>query len=276
MTRGMKGQSKKIFSVVGAFVLGIAIIFITWKGGSLSNISSFKKEPVVSKTDLTVIPGNSKVEPSLNFWSSNNVTGNSAGTQVLSTSTTDILAYNLITNYANAQRNEGTTTLSDLQISAQAEALAQKVQLPSGPQYTSKNLIVSQDNSLAARTAYSQQTNALLNAFSTSQVNEDLDIIFANEATKSDAVKQAELAQNISHYEKLIRGLLAIKVPSGVTTFHLGLVQIFSDMEHSLSLMADIFNDPVKGLAAFTQYRTDIENLTKLTEDYQVTPPQKS
>lgn len=257
----MEGQYKKIFSIMGALIAGIVIIFFAVKSGSMSGLS-LPKSGGNDKGTLTSLPsadtGSKKM---LGIWSG------IAEPRDLSTTTTDALVYDLINNYTNATKSTG-AALTDAEITAQAQALAQKTQLPTGKQYKITDLNISMDNSPAARAEYAKAAGALIQTFITSQTKGDLVIVFASPDTMDDSTKGAELSQNISHYEKLVMGLLALKTPSSISKLHLGLIQAYSGMKNSVNLMLETFNDPVKGLAAFTQYRNAVESLTIVTAEY--------
>lgn len=260
----MEGQAKKLLSITIALLLGAGIILFAWKSGTLGDIS-FSKETTTSRNplSLSVLSQATTTKRTLGFWHDSGV-----ARDLSSDSVTDSLAYELITNYAQAQKTGTTTVLNSAQIDAQAQLLAEKAKLPPPPQYQLKNLNVSTDNSAAAIGAYGKTVNALILAFIASQKNSDLAIVFASPDTTDEATRQRELAENISHYETLKRGLLATKTPSSLGTLHLGLIQAYSNIQNGLEVMVNVFKDPMKGLSALTQYRNAVEDLTVLADEY--------
>lgn len=264
ITRRMEGQTKKLLSITIALLLGAGIILFAWKSGTLGDIS-FSKETTTNKDllPLSVLSPSTK-KRTLGFWK------NDLAARDLSTSTTDVLVYDLITSYASAKATTGTSTrLSSDEVTAQAQALAGKVKLPPGHQYKTGDLNIINDNSLESRILYAQKTSGLIRTFIASQTKGDLVIIFTSPNKEDTAARDAELEQNISHYKKLQQGLLGVAVPSNLAKLHLGLLQSYSNMQYALLSMKSVFNDPVKGLAALTQYRNAIEDLLTITKEYQ-------
>lgn len=269
IVRGMEGQFKKIFSIGGSLLLGALIIFLTWKGSALTNISFWgNNAPTQEKNVLSVVPGVLGTTRTLGTWR------NQEGARDLSTSTTDTLAYELIANYSNTQKAPG-VSLTDAEIEAQAQALVKKIAPSAGPRFTLANLTITSDTSIAARAAYLAAVAKLSQEFMTSQTKGDFIIIFEDPKKMDVSTKRIEIAKNIAHYETFKKGLLATRVPSDLAVLHLSLVQTYSDMQNSLSALVEIYNDPMRGLAGLTEYRGAIENITILAEKYQSLAIQK-
>lgn len=255
----MSSQFKKIFSVALALVLGLGIIFFAWgRGASLGNKVSF--EPTINseswKDSLLTSPQTSLAKIK-----------SVAQKEQEATTTTDIVGREFLVNYGIMLQSRATTTLSDADTATLAQMFTAKIEPAQRPQYTRKDLNISEDNSSEATTVYATSLTAALHIFSTSQTKSDLDIIFELPGEKDDQ-KLAELAQDISRYKKLERALLSLKTPSGVAPLHLRLVQSYANMGNDIKIMADFFNDPLKGLGALAQYRRETQTLGSLAEEY--------
>lgn len=247
MTRGMEGQFKKLFSIVGALLLGALIIFLAWAGGSLVGLPKVSQDEQ-EKSSLSVVPEVGNSIRTLGFWN------NEGRPRDLSTSTTDILARDLIINYSLFPRRPGATTLSSAEIELQAQALAEKVKLPPAKQYALSELNISNDNTTDSIFEYVMGVRSLVSVFFTSKKAGDLSIVFSSSPTISAEAKRKQLSQNIELYKILERGLLAIKVPSNISQSHLSLVQGLSNMKESLVTLSDTYEDPIKGVEALGLY----------------------
>lgn len=257
----MDQQVKKIFSVALSLLVGLGIIFFAWKGG-VPTSNKFSLDPAAGgtswKDSLSVVPQASSTE----------TLGVARGsTSVLATTTSDIIAREMLTNYALLARSNATTTLSDAEVQTLAQGLVEKVGIIQGKQYAAKDLKVSLDNSPAALATYSNEVVRIINILVASRTKGDLEVAFMDPRVDA-AAKRTALEQNAAHYEKLIRGLLNTKTPYGIAPLHLHLIQIYSDIETSVGVLADVYTDPIKGLAALGQYRKEVDDLVALSGEY--------
>src|SRR3990170_2575609 len=127
-----------------------------------------------------------------------------------------------------------TTTLSDAEAQALAQMLVEKIKLPQGVVYSTKNLVMSSDNSDSSFAAYAKRVGDIMQAFSTAHKTNELAIV-ANAITTKDEAELRGLAIIITEY----RGL------------------------------QKIISDPVIGLAAFTQYKKESNILRTIDAEYQ-------
>ena len=256
----MNKQFKKILSVTLALIVGFGIIFFAWKSTApAGNKVSF--EPAISgdswKGSLLAVPQTSSIK---------NLEQNVAGAEA--TTTTDIIARELLVSYALAQQNMSTTTLSDAEAQALAQMLVEKIKLPQGVVYSTKNLVMSSDNSDSSFAAYAKRVGDIMQAFSTAHKTNELAIV-ANAITTKDEAELRGLAIIITEYRGLQKSLLAVSTPSLVAPLHLRLVQSYSNIEAAIIGMQKIISDPVIGLAAFTQYKKESNILRTINAEYQ-------
>lgn len=260
----MVWQFKKIFPIFLALFLGVAVIIVAVKGGSIFGTTiSFttKKEDNSWKSALSIVPGDNsltRVEKGV-IKKEDSLSG--------ATTTTDILSQKIILEYAAFQRRTATTTLSDNDAETIATSLVQEVELPLGTEYQASDLNVSKDNSDVAIALYLKDLTTLMQTFSAAHKVSELDII--NDAiANDDAQKLQDLAPILTQYEKLKKGLLLLKTPSLMVPLHLRLVQSYSNIQSSIIVMQKIFTDAIQGLAGITQYQKEIEVLNTLETEY--------
>ena len=260
----MSGYNKKLFSIAIAFLAGIVVILFAWKGSTFFNIGVSKNTTDKEwKDSLSIIPQESTIQTLANHGGALAYTGSGGAT-----TTTDLLARNLLTSYALIQGNMATTTWSDTDADALAQILVKQIELPQGKQYVAGDIIVSTDNSPTALSIYSKEVSRILLASTASQKEGDTAIVFAVPG-KNDAQRKAAIEQLIARYKKLKRDLLAVKTPSEAVPFHLRLVQGYANIGDSIKIMPEIFTDPAKGFAALTQYKNEVAGLIILSKEFQ-------
>lgn len=256
----MDWQLKKIFSVLLALLVGVGVIFFALKSDTITYTGNTPGNDLW-KDALSVVPQADSLK-TVNA-SQNDLATNDA------TTTVDIVARNLLTNYALVQKSDmSTTTLSDANIKAIAQTTVGKIKLPEARQFTAKDLIISSDNSSAGIAAYMKEVGDLVKVFASSQTKNDIEVVFAIPKTGDDTKRLADIEKDISRYEKLIKGLLAVKTPSLITEPHLHLVQKYANIQAGIKPMADIFTDPLKGLAALAEYRGEIAEFNLIAKEY--------
>jgi hypothetical protein len=257
----MDSKFKKIFSVTLAIILGLGVVFFAWKSIlPASNKVSF--EPTISgdawKDSLRAVSlSNPVIRPStLQREQSKEAT-----------TTSDIIARELITNYFLLQQSRATTTLSDTDAQAFAQMLTEKINIPQVSVYTAKNILLSNDNSKVAIATYVKKISEVMQMFTTTRKTNEIDIFIEVLKTK-DTEKLKTFTQIIAEYKKLQKNLLAISTPSTLAPLHLRLIQSYSKIESAIVSMQKILNDPMLGLAAFTQYKKEIDVLNDIDAEY--------
>ena len=266
----MNQQSKKIFSIFLAVLLSIGIIYFALNKNLLSAAPHKSANPVVNPTNTLQVVSNGQssvtlpTTPSLAVASDSSIPSDAP----LGTTTTDLLARQLITNYAAFVQSTGTTTLSDADAASQAQVLANSIPISYGKRYQVADLNITNDNSRTAIIAYTAAMTKLISNFVTSQTNGDLQVALEDPGANG-AQRIFKLEQNIGHYETLIKGVLAVSTPSSLAAIHLQIVQDYSDMQNGLKIMEGIFDDPVKGLTGFKQYQEAAQDTLVAQTEYQ-------
>lgn len=257
--RIMDWQIKKTFSVLFAVLVGAGVILFAWKGDSVIYSGSVSGNSLW-KDSLKIIPQS-------NTLTTISSSQGSAGGEA--TSTADIVARTLLANYALAQSaNMSTTTLSDSDATAIARSAVSKIKLPQAVQYTIKDLVISGDNSAEALNTYVKTLTSLLQTFVSSQTKNDIAVAFTVPSSLDNSERLADIAKNIAHYTKLIKGLLSTKTPSSFAKPHLLLIQKYADIQANIQPMSEIFTDQVLGLAALAQYRNEISELPLIAAEF--------
>ena len=252
---------KKFLTVAIALVIGLTVVFFAWRANVLQK-NSVSFEPTISgdswKDSLLVVPS----------ASSSKVLGEAQKNSAVATTTTDLVARELLVNYAVLQQSTGTTTLSDADAQALASKLAKNIQTPQGISYSIKNISVSNDNSNSAFTLYLKEVNDAMKTFVTIHKTNEITIITDAVKTK-DSSKLKPLSSIISQYRNLQKNLLLIPAPSSIAPLHLRLVQSYSDTEASIVGMQRIITDPVIGLTSLEQYRKASADIESTAAEYQ-------
>ena len=251
----MNQQTKKLFSIALAVLIGLGIIFFAWKGVfTTGNKITF--DPTISgdswKDSLLVVS---------NAFST--TTKNISQKGADATTTTDLVAREILLGYATIA---GTTALGDVEAQAFAQELAEKLNAPKAKQYTLADIVVSNDNTPSANDAYAKKLIDTIDTFTSSRTKNDLEIVFSDPET--NLKRNAEIDKLLLSYEKLVRELLIIKTPSSIATLHLRLTQGYANIGANLETMAEVYKDPLKALNALNQYRKEIDELAMLSEEY--------
>lgn len=260
--RVMDQRLKKIFTVLFAILVGASIIFFAWRGGSVE----YKEDP--SSVESNAWKDSLSVVSQADFLKTLN---SSRGEDAVNTATTtlDAVSRELFINYTTAQRlNMSTTTLSDIEAKAIAQTAVDKIVLPKARQFTVKDLNISRDNSPAAIETYSKALGSITQAFAKAQIKTDIEVVFAVPKEGVDARRTSLIAEQSSHYDKFIKGVLSVKIPSLLAGPHLHLLQKYANIQVTIFPMAEIFTDSLKGLAALAEYRKEVAGLPSITEEY--------
>lgn len=262
----MDRQFKKIFSVLIATLVGAGIIFFTWRGVSTTYTETSASGNEWEKS-LAVVPQPSTLKT---ISAARSALGENDAT-----TTSDILARELLANYALVQKgNMSTTTLSEAETMAIAQTAISKIDLPQAKQYTVDDLLLSSDNSSTAIDRYMEEVGALVQTFTLSQTRNDIEVAFVKPGI-NDTKRQVGIQANIAHYEKLVKGLLSTKTPALLKVPHLDLIQKYANLQASIKPMAEIYTDPLKGLAALATYRKEVADFIVLANEYASYLPKK-
>lgn len=269
----MVRQFKKFFPIFLALFLGVAIIVVAIKGGSIFGTTISFTAPKEAddswKSALSVVPGNTSIA---------RVERGSAKVDepapYYATTTTDFISRKLVLDYMAFQRSSATTTLSDADAEAIADNLIQEVKLAPGTQYKLSDLNISGDNSDTANATYTKNVTDAMQDFITAHKTNELEVV-GEALTAKDGTKLQELVPIIAQYERLKKGLLAVKTPSAIAPLHLRLVQGYSNIQNSIVSMQKMFSDSVLGFAALAQYQNGLSAIDEIGTEYKnYTPAQ--
>jgi hypothetical protein len=86
--------------------------------------------------------------------------------------------------------------------------------------------------------------------------------IFSNFATTNNAALLSQLTENITRYQKIVSGLLAIPVPENFVQVHLAVINALSAMIYEIEGMQNFPTDPIGGQNAAQAYQNTFLSLT--------------
>ncbi|MBI5400555.1 MAG: hypothetical protein HZB12_00345 [Candidatus Yonathbacteria bacterium] len=262
----MNQQTKKFFSIAVALAIGLTIVLFAWKGGALfgGKVSVDTKADDSWKDSLRVVPQSSSTQ----MLRVRNANISETKGVIMATTSTSLLARDILANYALMQKNDPSAMLSDADAEALAQSLIKNVELPKATQYVLIDLNIVSDNSNAAFGVYVGKILSIMQAPSHDQGTGEV-TVFLNAVSANDSKKIDGLAVFIAEYAQAKKSLLAVKTPSGIASLHLRLVQNYANIENALTAMQKVFSDPVQGLVGFAQYKKEIEAMTVIGVDYQ-------
>lgn len=255
----MSRRLKKILSVFFAILIGAGIIFFAWRG----DVSTYtKNEEVENTTDwksaLSVVPAISPLK-TLGFSRSATTGINTA------TTTTGIIARDILVEYAFTQFNASSTTLSNIEIEAIAQTLAERAKSTSPVKiYAKKNLIVVPESDSSTQ-EYRKKVSQAFAIFEKEHSVDELSLIIKFAQTK-DASLLTPLSASAPLYKNLINNLLAIPVPSPFAPFHLLLLKTYATLLSGIEDTAQMAVDPVRGMNGLTTYREGTNLLIQINK----------
>lgn len=255
----MDSQFKKIFSVALALIVGVGIIFFALSGVGLSDNKVVFEPTIIGDTwkdSLLTVPSSKTLDVAQN------------NPLAQATTTADIIARELVTNYTLVQQNRATTTLSDTDAQSIAQMMVDKIEIPKVIIYSAKDINTSNDNSSAAIANYIKSIDEIMKVFSSSRATNEV-AIFTEALSTKDETKLQGLVSIITGYENLQKNLLAVTAPPTIAPLHLRLVQSYANIEAAVTSMQKVLTDPMLGLAAYTQYKKEINILRALGTEYQ-------
>lgn len=258
----MSKQLKKIAIIFFALLFGAGIIFFSINGGALfgEKISFEKKDGVYVgddswKNSLKVVsPG-----------AAEKVLG--AGAESVTdlpkaTTTTELIARELVVRYAKAQISKGGTPLDSTEMEAITRTLSEKTGSSDDIKEYSENDFVLVTTSTSTIETYKKELTAVLNAFGKKKIENELSIVAAAVYSK-DSSKLAPLAGNIANIQKFIKDLLALNVPRSVATFHISMVQGYANILSGVIDMQQAMDDPIRGMRGVAKYNNGLGLIDK-------------
>ncbi|MEK7569085.1 MAG: hypothetical protein AAB497_03150 [Patescibacteria group bacterium] len=262
---------KKLFPISLAILLGVAVIIVAIKGGSIFGMdvsfTSPKETDNSWKSALSIIPGDKS------FARVERGTVKTENPSLSATSTTGIISQKILLEYAAIQKRTGNTEISDSDAQAIVASLVQNVDLPQKIVYKLSDLNISKDNSTLAGGTYKESLTALINKM-IDENNKDLArgedalsvVTMASETQNSSILEK--LNPIITRHQTLIKNLLALETPSSIAGPHLHLLQSYEDLRVAMIGLQKLITDPIIGLTAITEYQNGIGALFTTVEEY--------
>lgn len=127
--------------------------------------------------------------------------------------------------------------------------------------YTTKDIIVTRDNSLPALKNYGNQMALAALALPTRDSQNEIDILQRAVNSDNESVLE-ELDPLIADYELLRSGFLAVAVPTSLAKEHLDLVNSTNAILGDITAMKVVFSDPLLSLLRIQRYQDDSRGLS--------------
>jgi hypothetical protein len=175
------------------------------------------------------------------------------------TTLTAQMAKDFFGRYLNTA-NGGSVTATDANKIANDTLLSPSYSKISGAVYYAFNLHINQDLS---QNSINEYKNSLIKSIAQRlQYEKDNPINLIGDAMQDNNPKiLAKLVPMIAAREAIIADLLKMNIPSDAVSYHLALLNAYSNFNADLSGFKTIFDDPVKGIIAINQYQKDINSL---------------
>ncbi len=265
---GIINKYKKSILLFLTLTFSIGIIVLAFKWDTLTeNKTSFEATPL--KNVLEIFPdGVPQERPTL---AQRGLKNERVGT----TTVTELMARDMLVEYALNQQGMGTTTMSDLEAEVIATRLIQQASVSTEKPYTLKELNISSENTSATATTYANSLAAIVNVFNKAHTDSELAIV--GEALQTqDAKGLTKLTPIIATYRQLEKSLLALKTPSLVAPLHLRLIQNYANIRYSVEMMQGMFTDTAAGLISLSQHKEYVDELNNIAREYTNFGPPKS
>lgn len=263
----MNWKNKKLLPIILSLTLGLMVVLGAAKmTGFFAANKSSDSSPASDawKTVLSVIPGiNTPTRVGKGDAQINEQ-------DLIATTTTDILARRLLTEYTLSQERTGTSTVSDIEAARIAGLLAKEVKLPPKKDYALSDLNISSDNSASAKLSYKNSLTALLTVQLASEQKENVLSIMSTVMSTQDPAPLSKLIHQITSYQQMIESLLALKTPSLAAPIHLHLLQSYETLRSSTVGLQSILSDPAVGVTSVSEYKSGIDALSITGKEYQV------
>lgn len=179
----------------------------------------------------------------------------------VATTTTDIVARRLLTEYLKSHQLTDPSALSDEEANKIALRGMSELKPSYKKVYELTDLNISKDNSYDANLLYMTTLNRTLKDFvATGQKETELTILFTAVNEKNPSLLD-KLGPKIVIYQELIKKLLALKTPSNIAPLHLQLLQSYETLRGATGGLHNVLGDPAAGLAAIAEYKAGLDDL---------------
>jgi hypothetical protein len=214
---------------------------------------------VTSSTDAISYAGN--WEKTLSTAVSGPWENSSSSTTASSTplSPTEKFGQDLFSLYSQAENSGEDVTDPTVQQAIVGKVLADGSVLPAPKPYTISDLKISPDNSIAALTAYGNAAG-LVYVENYIQHQGELTIV-QNSLDSNDPTILKQLDPIIAEYQGMLKGELAVTVPSSMEDFHLDLVNAFNELIFADQGFEETYSDGLTSLNGLNIYQQGANDL---------------
>lgn len=239
-----------------AVLIGAIIIFFAWKGGTTTYTDAPQpKSNSEWQASLKIIP---QAYPSKTLGA----TKERGDTNKTETTTTAVIARELMVNYAIAQSSMSTTTMSDNDAELFVQSLLDNTAANEALKQYTVNDILLVDASTSTVELYRSEVTQAINTLSSENTFNEL-LIVAQAVDAKDGSKLKPLTSAVSSYKKIIKTLLSINTPRSATNIHLHIIQSYATILSGVEDMQKITADPAQGLRGIAKYSNGVGMLAQ-------------
>jgi hypothetical protein len=267
------GSKNILLILLAAVIIGGAFLLSEYMNGSgATNAAQYGNagsvvNPVIATSTVEPITYNDDWQKTLfNTASSSSwLDISNSGAAVSSTpesdlSATDILGQDVFAEYISAKQAGEDTSATDTQIAIAGQVLADGTFLSSPKVYDKSDFRITSDNSTAALLAYGNEVATIFQENNPPSPNEIVIVQDALNNDDPDALKK--INPILADYTAVLKGLLALKVPSAVADFHKNLLNGMSELVFADNGFTKIYSDSLVSLQAITMYQNSLKDIS--------------
>jgi hypothetical protein len=269
-----------IFIASAAAIIGVAFFVSKHENGAYSTSSYDQSQNSIMLPILTA-SATSSDQNNINYggnWEktlSTSVSGSwgnstsSSATSSAPLTPTDVFSHDFFTRYAQAKNSGADLTDPNVQQAIADKVLSDGTVLQKPHIYTQSDLKISSDNSSAAIKTYGNAAGLVFAEYFIKHQNE-MDIIQSS-LNDNNPTELKQLDPIIAEYQGLMQGELAVTVPASVASFHLALVNAFSELTFADQSFEKTFSDgltSLNGLGSYQQGASDLNDALNGIETY--------
>lgn len=256
--------------IVGAFLVGLIVVAVSYKASSAGNeVSDLKNNDSIVVIDeapaRTAIEVKDSDSDGIEDWQDQFLTAEpiiiekNQGEYTPPDTVTGQMAINLMQNFLSTKIN-GYGPSQEKIVADTVNNLKKEAEYK---MYSLRDIEISDDSSdEAVRNYGNAMANAILDNATTEKTRKDIqiltDIANKNEVTEED-VKDLEIIAKV--YKDTLEDTLLIPVPKEFSKEHLDLINVYNALYHDTEGIAKIINDPVVALLRIKRYKDDMDGL---------------
>ena len=266
----LKPPSAKNFILIATAVLIILGAFVVSKYQNDANVAQQQQVATLNKAIMTATTSiqNSLVAYEGNWQKSLSGTLGASSTWATGKATpvqnnltaTDLFSRDLFSKYAEYQK--AGVNFNDPQIQQQItnQVLADGTYIATPKVYTTKDIVITPDNSLLSVKRYVNSVVTIVKSNTTVHSYEP-DIVQNSLNTKNpDLLKQ--LDPIIASYQNILKNFIATPAPSALTKIHVDLVNAMSEIVFADQSLAKVYSDGITSLAGLSAYQKGVLDLS--------------